>query len=115
MLKSELEIFVDNAAQKIKEKERKKRKKRKEGSTSKFKVFDRKTHYLMHNEETLSEEELNTRLNEGKEAILFIATAHSDRQWSRRNAISERNVTERELLRLTIKAQVFAETVNHYY
>ena len=110
MLNSDLEICIDNAVVHIKKKEKKKSK---QENVSISKIFHKKKYVLM-NEEILSAAELQIRLDEGKKAILT-AASQNNRQWIRRLAVSERNETERQLIRRTIKSQIIAHQINEYY
>lgn len=110
MLAKDIEIALEDAVYCIQKKELKKEKRR--NSTVK-KIFNKQKYELI-TEQTLTQEELKARLEEGKKSLL-IRSPQNDRKYERRQAVFERNETERQLVRSTVKNHMINQQMQEYY
>ena len=97
-----MEIVIEHAALSIKEKEKKKHKKT--------------THNKPKDYESIGTEcceELNAELNTGKKSPMLLSPV-LNRKAERREAVSEKNCTERTLVRESVKKLIQDENVEKY-
>jgi hypothetical protein len=74
---------------------------------------NKKDYNSLHSAETCTSNELSVRLNEGRRSPL-VNSEQVNRQKERRAGVSERNETERKLVKETLKNHIKAEYAKQY-
>uniref|UniRef100_A0A7M5WMQ3 Uncharacterized protein n=1 Tax=Clytia hemisphaerica TaxID=252671 RepID=A0A7M5WMQ3_9CNID len=117
MLTTDIESAVNCAVYDIEKKEMKKEQQSSKNSPFPVRMLRRFQHKKEYNSfqstEACSSNELTTRLNEGRSSPL-VNSEQSNRQKERRTGVSERNETERKLVKQTLKNHIKAEYAKQY-